>query len=1723
MTNQVEVKGNPSNNKKDELPHSFTIQNNHLSFIMDVTPDEGALYAFYVQRDGKRIHVQPYSGNPSLTWELREPGWYNIVYFLKKNDVTDIHNSNYLAYFPAAAHVSGPEQLKGYCVESAITPVDTQENREFALLDPIDLASKWEERVFLTDIPDEEAVSALRKEWAGILDDQKGKPVYVLQWNLWESGAEARHLFWILEELYHVCRSSAWDMVELLSPISAHEPHTGASTSFCCELYGAHQKELKERLQGVLQRQQFRGLDDAHIIVEQREDLLCVHFEYPDMRPDDCFAFYLYLDGQVYQRFSWGEKPSAEWKLTKDGIYSVQGFIKRGNETFIRRTLGAAWFGNSAKDQFNRFLEDDTVGQDIALSQALPFVPESAPFCNIVLISEKGKGPEMLSGSFPVPFLAASKVGDWNTAFYSNGQLLNCANGGKALFSGRIYCNHKLYFGAEAEQVLENGWDLADRQGHYSYVTWNSERLVAGADFFGFSRWFYYQSETLFIMSNSYYPLLLALKERNIHLDLDVEKACVTLSSVRLQLLTQNFCRSMDLKGVCQLTADQQLLLDANGWSFSDSGYGRLMKEDIVYHEEDYRKQLAEAKTDLIEILSDILKDQRFEKITLDLTGGLDSRLIYSTLTNLFFDRERVKINTFPMEGSRDMELSTRINSLYHYSYNDFPQTYEPLSVSEGDIRYRNTCLGTYYSHNPLTIMPMDRNQCGITGACGEVVARPYVGRKYLNTYLERQTDCLQFAQSLYEDYAPNFVIGADVLRPLFVRYFGCELSELPGEKPIQMLESLYYTFRHAYHFDVIEHVACETKLKPLQSVKMMRLLKMSYLAHQSIRLQLDMLYQLNPAVAAIPFDSEADNTDREKLRPELVMDSPCWRDMELLPEYEAEQAAWNEAEVRRKARITYLSSHPSQDIPTQQLLYLGLLKNFRTVMNACPELRDKIGVPLYAHFQTIQSQYRQISYWYNKVTSLMDQLAVFCPIVSRPPDLLDSAPVQQRENAQPATAPIHGARTNKPSISIYGSCVSRDILAIANDTKFDLKAYIARQSVISAVAPKIPDGKIALQNPSSFQMRAVECDLHKDTFDILKANKSDYLLLDMIDERFPLLSLFGSYITASNEFFESTPDEYCPANKSRKRFSLLSLLGLYISTSEKCPPVKKLDKHVKDGKLYLGNRCVEDAVKEFCSRLSEIYRPEQIILHYATLVDQYRTKSGQVKSFPFYQINANHRINEVLETIYSRIQSYLPGVHVIREVDGMVADEGHKWGLAPMHYEKGYYVQVLNKIYEYAAAVPAPASMANSVSQPDSGTKKSTFSEREQRIPGKWDLNYILDENDGADWLFVTFSAFSAITAENKKPYSFMNTIHGIRCHTLYLQDSLGERGTYYMVYNMDFSPADQILDWIETVRNNLNISKDHVVLMGASKGGSASLYFGLRGHYGHVLAMAPQIRIGTYIQDVADTADYMLDPAHKEESVSVLDHIIYQLEGANQDTVIHLYFSENDGQFKLHTGPFVHHLKESRLPDKTDICIDNRIKSHTDHLRFNSHYTVKKLLEIMFGIHLDEEENKIQILGTDRQKTKDYDLVLHIETLSGTQYSSPVKQFPYVVNLDDVKRIVFDIQKQGKTCFIKQIYSCIGNLVTIECGFQGDMVTVTMIPKKETADALSYALYLNKPDGSRLQTFSYQKSPIFTFPVDLSQKKYTLQCFWKYEDERYSVSIPLRCPDASQTTENP
>lgn len=250
--------------------------------------------------------------------------------------------------------------------------------------------------------------------------------------------------------------------------------------------------------------------------------------------------------------------------------------------------------------------------------------------------------------------------------------------------------------------------------------------------------------------------------------------------------------------------------------------------------------------------------------------------------------------------------------------------------------------------------------------------------------------------------------------------------------------------------------------------------------------------------------------------------------------------------------------------------------------------------------------------------------------------------------------------------INIFGSCVSRDVLEYQQERYIQLLQYFARQSIVSAVSKSVPLEENQLSLASSFQKRMVLHDFKKDTFDELSRNSGDYLLIDLIDERFPLVKIDDSFVTYSNELACSNYlDNPILVNKTKKISYCNKLLG-------------------KDSVIWkVSGQLLDKYILRFCKLINSIYLPEQIIIHEVYLSNQYLNKHGEKCSFPENYFCSNNRTNQMYEYMYKKIYEYMPNVNRINMSKDFLADETHKWGLQPMHFQREYYETVLEEIYQ--------------------------------------------------------------------------------------------------------------------------------------------------------------------------------------------------------------------------------------------------------------------------------------------------------------------------------------------------------------------------------------------------------------------------------------------------------
>lgn len=1193
--------------------YMYEIKNKSISFIWTHKfKDNNVQFAFYLKKNFEIIKKVGYSSSKAFIFELKDAGEYNIIAFIKIKNKILFYECNTLLYFPTNINILGPKVLCKYAEDNNCY-VDY--GSDAILIDCIDIALEWEEKIFSNTVPSKNEVYKLKSYFEDLLNKYTKTYMFLLRWHLWPKYEKCYNLHWILEELYDCCRKHEVFIKELNVGFSDNELNNCSVEN----LYEVNRIDICKKIIDVTKELEYKDIDTFNVKSYIQDNKLIAEINYNEPQTEDRICYYLLRDGLIVDKTLWMNNKKYVCMLNESGVYVVQAFLKRGTYKVIKYAEPIFFATQKLKEEYDKFINDFSKENDSQLLyQNIPLKIMPKPYADICVVSSK----KIINKEY-CPFIPKVEeliVNDLYIKIYSSVTPKETENNKKVILSGYYYNKEIFYYGTEDIPKIINFDELSGKKGHYSAIVWDSKTIKFTNDLFAFKRWFYFNDDNYYIISNNYHLLLITLKNMNINLKLDIEKAIITLSSVDIQILLQNFTRKMDMIGVYQIPADKSIELNLNGWTMADNKLGKILRCNKTYHEDTYRKMLCEAKQELINYSKAIFKESRFSNIVVDLSGGLDSRMMYGIITNIPESKNRVYINSKDTPGSNDLLIATQLNSIYKYPYNILSEDIKYIELKEADALNRSYYMGTYFSKSLINNLAINKNVQQLLGACGEIIARPYISRKYMGTNVERAKDMKKFVSLIYEDYAYLIKVCGRMTSGNFKKYLKEELMQQPGTSNLECLDRQYLSYRHGYHFDTILTILGRNHQMPLQSQKMLEIHHMAFNVHRSIRLQLDMIYLINPILLMIPFDSKFDNFDFDKIKDKLINYDSRFYNVNLPVEEEKE--LWKKAEILRIKNKKILVKSEVTAAQQSEIIYSALLYNFKKLMLSEPNINNYIGLSLYHCIKSLKPNDKKIVYWYNKITSLLDQCVIF---------------------------------KRKKRISIFGSCVSRDILEYDKLEQLELKTYVARQSVFSAISTPININEATINLSSQFQKRMLLTDLRKTTFTELENDGSEYLLIDLIDERFAIAEYEKSLCTVSSVFSRGVAD---------------------VLENIKIKP-----KIIKNGKLFLDNIAADNMIKDFCKRVSKIYAHDHIILHKALMVDTYIASDGNIRKFSDNHLKNNKKINAILNYIYLCIEQNLPGIHIIDEMYDTHACENNKWGLAPMHYEEKYYYIVLNKL----------------------------------------------------------------------------------------------------------------------------------------------------------------------------------------------------------------------------------------------------------------------------------------------------------------------------------------------------------------------------------------------------------------------------------------------------------
>jgi Family of unknown function (DUF6270) len=189
----------------------------------------------------------------------------------------------------------------------------------------------------------------------------------------------------------------------------------------------------------------------------------------------------------------------------------------------------------------------------------------------------------------------------------------------------------------------------------------------------------------------------------------------------------------------------------------------------------------------------------------------------------------------------------------------------------------------------------------------------------------------------------------------------------------------------------------------------------------------------------------------------------------------------------------------------------------------------------------------------------------------------------------------------------------------------------------------------------SKFQRRMVERDMRKDFLNDLAGLQYDLLLIDLIDERFPLyVEPDGRACTLSIELSSSGfPGDFGSGSRvhsGSQEFWRLWEAGWLILV-DKLRRLGGLDR----------------------LRVNEVF--------WASRTE----KGGNFE--PHYSISQIDSANQFLSRMYQRISGDIPSNQFLRFDQGlMVGSIAHKWGISPFHYVDNYYHAAIQQLCAWSS-----------------------------------------------------------------------------------------------------------------------------------------------------------------------------------------------------------------------------------------------------------------------------------------------------------------------------------------------------------------------------------------------------------------------------------------------------
>lgn len=547
-----------------------------------------------------------------------------------------------------------------------------------------------------------------------------------------------------------------------------------------------------------------------------------------------------------------------------------------------------------------------------------------------------------------------------------------------------------------ADRLIVGDNDLAENNinpeqirneiGDFWMIYQQEENVYILHDYLGLSKFYYYQNGDDFVVSNRYHLLLLGLKAVNINPKPYIDRIIADLSSTTA-FARLNYSRYMLMENTYVLTSDKDLIISSNGVNFEDNELHQELFNPEPYDEKSYEALLQTGAEEMLDNMKIALEYPNADKFKIDLSGGLDSRMIYALITNFPKYRSKVYIHTLDLPyAPKDLPIALEMNSIYGYPYCTIGINSRPVSKRKTYQKLMSAYFCTNQQNMPVaTETSFKEKFLDMPGLLGEMIFRPHMYTKFKAKPEEDNISPAEFIENrIYYNIESISEKGHEYFTDLFIK----ELNMMPGDTPVQKFQNHYTIFmdtiHHATYYPAsINHFYQWT---PLMSKTIFHLNNVTGTVFRSNKLAHDLVREINPALAAITYEKPLYNNELQVL---AETDPYYAHTFSVAQEcIDAQRKKWKEAQKIKSENATFekLDADELAQIQKENINFFEDLKNdalyaLRKIVKYNSKINETVGLDCFSRIygnEDLPKNESFIKFLYNKIMTVYYALRIF-------------------------------------------------------------------------------------------------------------------------------------------------------------------------------------------------------------------------------------------------------------------------------------------------------------------------------------------------------------------------------------------------------------------------------------------------------------------------------------------------------------------------------------------------------------------------------------------------------------------------------------------------------------------------------------------------------------------------------------------------------------------------